>query len=106
MYCKICKESGGKGIFATSRSPNFKVSALQDHTNTAEYKRLSWVAHSGSRRMDKIIVQATMTCDEALITFFIISHYVGIELLPFSKIPTLCDFIAFSYCHHNYKNVS
>ena len=91
MYCKICKESGGKGVFATSRSTNFKVSALQDHINTGEHKRLSWATLSGSRRMEKVVVQVTKTCDEALMTLFKTSHYVGKELLHFSKFPTLFD---------------
>ena len=77
MYCKICKESEGKGVFATSGSTNFKVLALQDHANTGEQQRLSWAAHSESRRMEKIVVQATRTCDEALMILFKTSHYVG-----------------------------
>ena len=49
MYYKICKKSGGKGIFATSGSINFNVSALKDHANTGEHKRLSWATLSESR---------------------------------------------------------
>ena len=93
MYCKICKEFGGKGVFAISGSTNFKVSALQDHANTGEHKRLSWATLSGSRRMEKVVVQATKTCDEALMKLFKTSYYVGKELLPFSKFPTLCDLL-------------
>jgi len=93
MYCKICKESGGKGVFATLGFTNFKVSALQDHANTGEHKKLSWATHSGSRRMEKIVVQATRSCDEALMTLFKTAHYVGKELLPFNKFPTLCDLL-------------
>ena len=48
MYCKICKESGGKCVFARSRSINFKVPTLQEHANTGEHKRLSWAILSGS----------------------------------------------------------
>ena len=41
MYCMICKESGGKGAFATLGSTNFKASALHNHANTVEHKKLS-----------------------------------------------------------------
>ena len=59
MYYKICKESGEKGVFATLGSINFKVSILQHHANMGEHKRLSWATLSGSRSMEKIVVQAT-----------------------------------------------
>ena len=76
MYCKICKESEEKGVFATSRSTNIKVSTLQDHANTEEHKRLSWTIHNENRRMEKIEVQATMTSDKALMTLFKTTYYV------------------------------
>ena len=50
--------------FATSGSTNFKVSALQDHANKGEHKRLSWATRSGSRRMKKIIVRTRKSCGE------------------------------------------
>ena len=66
---------------------------MQDHANTGEHKRLSWTTHSGSRMMEKIVVQATKTCDEALMTLFKTTYYAGKELLPFNKFFTLCDLL-------------
>ena len=42
--------------------------------------------------MEKIVIQATRTCDEALMTFFKITYYMEKELI-FSKFPTLYDLL-------------
>jgi len=47
-------------------STNFKNLALQDYANMGEPKKLVWVVQSGSRRIDRVVAQAKMTCNEAL----------------------------------------
>jgi hypothetical protein len=93
VFCKVCKEAGGKGAYATSGSVNSKVSTFQDHSNTVEHRKLAWVAQCGSKRMEKHVAQATRTCDEALMTLFKTTYYVGKETIPFSKFPSLCGLL-------------
>ena len=93
MYCIICKESGGKGAFATLDPTNFKASALHDHANMEEHKKLTWASQNGSRRMEKIVAQATRTCDESLMSLFETAYYEGKEFIPFSKFASLCQLL-------------
>jgi hypothetical protein len=57
-----------------------------------EHQKLAWAAQCGSKRMEKHVAQATRTCDEALMTLFKTTYYVGKETIPFNKFPSLCGF--------------
>ena len=43
--------------------------------------------------MEKIVVQTRRTYNEALMTLFKTTYYVGKKLLPFIKFPILCDLL-------------
>ena len=45
VFYKICKEGGGKYVYANEGSSNIKISALQDHAKTNEHRKLSWAKH-------------------------------------------------------------
>ena len=55
FFCKICKEGGGKYVYANEGSTNIKISALQDHTKTNEHRKLSWAKHGGQKSFQKAI---------------------------------------------------
>jgi hypothetical protein len=52
MFCKICKERGGKYAFAIEGSENISISTLQHHAKSVEHKKLSW-AKNGGRKLTK-----------------------------------------------------
>ena len=51
VFCKVCKEGGGKYVYATEGSTNIRILALQDHTKTNEYRKLSWAKHGGQKSL-------------------------------------------------------
>ena len=51
VFCKICKEGGGKYVYANEGSTNIKISALQDHAKSNEHRKLSWAKHGGQKSL-------------------------------------------------------
>ena len=90
VFCKVCRDKGGRGVFAKAGSVNVKISAFQDHARSEEHKRLSWAFHNGCKKMAEVIKKATVTCDEALLALFRAAHYMGTSFIPFARYPDLC----------------
>jgi hypothetical protein len=40
MFCKVCKERGGRSVYAKEGSKNLKISAFDDHGCFNEHKKL------------------------------------------------------------------
>ena len=89
IFCKICKEGGGKYVYANEGSINIKISALQDHAKTNEHRKLSWANHGGQKSLQKAIAAANHNCDEALISIFRAAYFMG---------RNVCLFINFQAC--------
>ena len=51
VFCKTCKEGGGKYVYATDGSSNIKISGLQDHAKSSEHKKLTWVFCLASQKL-------------------------------------------------------
>ena len=90
VFCKICRDRGGRTVFATTGSINIRISAIQDHAKSEEHRRLIWAHQHGERTMERGIAEANRTCDEAMQCLFQAAYYMGKELLPFCKFPGLC----------------
>ena len=43
VFCKICKQHGGRNVFANASSVNVKFSTFQDHGKSEEHKHYVWV---------------------------------------------------------------
>ena len=93
VFCKTCKEKGGRSVYAKEGSKNFKVSAFLDHARSNEHRRLSWASSSGEKTMERAILHSQRACDEALMTLFRAAYFIGKQSLPFSKFPSLCDLL-------------
>jgi hypothetical protein len=91
MFCKICKEGGGKYAFANEGSENISVSALQDHAKSVEHRKLSWAQNGGRKLMEKQVSSMNRVCDEALLYLFRVAYFMGKESIPFHKFPSLCQ---------------
>lgn len=91
VFCKICREKGGRSVFAKTGSVNIKVSAFKDHGRSDEHKSFVWAMQSGEKVMVKAIAQANKTCDEAVFNLFRIAYYIGKNTIPFNKFPPLCE---------------
>lgn len=55
IFYKICKEKGGRSVYANVRSKNFKVSVFTDHSRSNEHHKLAWTYIVGENTMAKII---------------------------------------------------
>ena len=69
VFCKVCKEHGGKNVFANAGSVNVKVSAVQDHGKSKEHKHYVWVDQKGKRTMEKMVTATNKVCDDAVLFF-------------------------------------
>ncbi len=92
-FCTVCRAGGGRGVFATDGSINIKYSAFHDHSQSVEHRKLAWAAQSGSKRMEKHIAEQSKTADNALLTLFKTTYYIGMGTIPFSKFTPLCDLL-------------
>jgi hypothetical protein len=95
IFCKVCKDGGGKYAYANEGSSNIKISALQDHAKTIEHRKLAWAKCEGKKSLQKAVAAANHVCDEALLSLFRAAYFMGKETIPFHKFPTLCDLLMF-----------
>ena len=89
-FCKICRQKGGRSAFATVGSINIRISAFQDHGNSAEHGRLTWAMQKCERTMEKGIVEVNRACDGTMHSLFQSAYYARKEVIPFHKFPGLC----------------
>ena len=93
MFCKLCRDKQAKNIFANVGSANIKVSSFVEHQISKEHKKLAWAAQEGQKVMEKMMHQVTKSYDEALLTLFRATYYLGRETIPFCKYSALCDLL-------------
>ena len=70
MFCKTCRERGGKFVYASEGSINVKVSALQYHSKCNKHKKLSYAKYVGKKTLDKYVAKASSVCDEVVMSLF------------------------------------
>ena len=93
IFCKICREKGGRSVYANDGSKNFKISAFTNHSRSNEHQRLAWACTSGEKTTEKIIFTGQRACDEALQTLFKAAYFIGKQSLPYFKFPALCKLV-------------
>jgi hypothetical protein len=91
----ICREKGGRSVYAKDGSKNFKISAFTGHSRSNEHQRLAWASTSGEKTMEKAIFVGQRACDEALQTLFKAAYFTWKQSLPYSKFPALCKLLMF-----------
>ena len=90
VFCKVCRQKGGRSTFATVGSIKIRISAFQDDGKSAEHERLTWAMQKCERTMEKGIVEANRACDGAMHSLFQAAYYVGKEVIQFHRFPGLC----------------
>ena len=93
LFCKICREKGGRSVYTKDGSKIFKVGAFTDHYRSNKHQRLAWASTSGEKTMEKIISSGQRACDEALQILFKTTYFTGKQFLPYSKFPALCKLL-------------
>lgn len=82
VFCKVCREKGGRSAYAKDGAKNLKVSAFQDHARFGEHRRLAWALQSGEKVMEKAILQGQKACDEVVASLFRAAYFWGSNLYP------------------------
>ena len=82
-------------MYANEGSTNIKISALQDHAKTNEHRKLSWAKHGDQKSLQKAILVANHSYDEALISLFRAAYFMGKECVPFHKFSSLTPYSLF-----------
>jgi hypothetical protein len=77
IFCKVCRQKGGRSAFVTVGSINIRISAFQDHGKNAEDGRLTWAMQKSERTMEKCIVEVNRACDGAMHSLFQAAYYIG-----------------------------
>ena len=95
VFCKTCKEEGGKYVYVTDGSSNIKISGLQDHAKSIEYKKLTWVKFGGKQTLKKQVTLVNQFCNEAMICLFGAAYFIGKEGVSFHKFPSLCTLLLY-----------
>ena len=90
VFCKICVGKGGRSVYAKEGLKNLKVSAFLDHSRSNEHRQLAWASNNGVKITEKAIVNSQRACDQALLTLFKATYFIGKQSLPYSKFPALC----------------
>jgi hypothetical protein len=93
VFCKTCRERGGKFVYASEGSTNVKVSALQYHSKSNEPKKLSWTKHGSKKALEKCVAQANRACDEAVMSLFKVVYFLGTKFIPCHKFASLCELL-------------
>ena len=93
VFCKVCREKGGRSVYAKEGSKNFKVSAFLNHGRSNEHRRLCWASSTEEKMMRKEILTSQRACDEAMETLFRASYFIGKQSLPYAKFPPLCSLL-------------
>ena len=60
MFCKTCREGGGKFVYASEGSTNIKVSALQYHSKCNEHKKLLYAKHVDKKLWRNVLLKLIM----------------------------------------------
>jgi hypothetical protein len=93
VFCKTCREGGGKFVYASEGSTNVKISALQYHSKCNEHKKLSYAKHVGKKALEKCVAKANNACDEAVMSLFKAVYFLGKESIPCAKFASLCELL-------------
>lgn len=93
VFCRVCKDKGGRSSYARDGSKNLKVSAFVDHGRSNEHKRLAWALNSGGKVMEKAILSGQRACDEAVACLLRAAYFLGKNSLPYAKFPPLCKLL-------------
>ena len=89
LFCTVCKEKGGRSVYAKEGSKNFKVSAFMDHARSNEHHRLAWAINSSVKTMERAVLNSQRACDDAMLTLFQAAYFVGKQPLSYCKFPPL-----------------
>ena len=93
VFCKICKQHGGRNVFANVGSVNVKVSTFQDHGKFEEHKHHVWVDQKDKRTMEKMVAATNKVCDDVVLSLFKAAYFLGKETIGYCKFPTLCELL-------------
>jgi hypothetical protein len=93
VFCKTCREGGGKFVYASEGSTNVKVSALQYHSKSNEHKKLSYAKHVGKKALEKCVAKANNAWDEAMMSLFKSVYFLGKEFIPCHKFASLYELL-------------
>ena len=93
VFCKICKQHGGKNVFANVGSVNVKVSTFQDHGKSEEHKHYVWVDQKDKRTMEKMVAAVNKVCDDAVLSLFKAAYFLGKEIIGYCKFLALCQLL-------------
>ena len=93
IFCKICKQHGGRNVFANAGSINVKISAFQDHSKSEEHKHYVWVDQKGKRTMEKMVAATNKVCDDVVLSLFKAAYFLGKETIGYCKFPALCELL-------------
>ena len=91
MFCKTCREGGGKFVYASEGSTNIKVSALQYHSKCNEHKKLLYAKHVDKKTLEKCVAKANNICDEVVMSLFKAVYFLRKKYIPCYKSVSLCD---------------
>ena len=91
VFCKICKQHGGRNVFVNVGYVNVKVSAFQDHDKSEEHKHFVWVDQKDKRTMEKMVVASNKVCDDVVLSLFKAAYFLGKETIGYCKFLALCE---------------
>ena len=55
MFCKVCKQRGGRFVYVKEGSKNLKVSVFHDRGYSSEHKKLCWTLQSSGKVLEMAI---------------------------------------------------
>ena len=90
VFCKICKEGGGKYVYARDGSSNIKISGLQDHAKSIDHKKTNMGKVWRKETQKKQVTSINRLCNEVMMCLFRAAYFIGKKSLSFHKFPSLC----------------